>query len=265
MIKLTFISEYFLSIFKFRKMSNKKLKVMYSCTYVTIICLLAFLSIATYHVHASSQQNFGPALSVEQMVNTTNATLPKTDEYINKIIIARLNQKDMNFSFYDAVSLLDKIVKYSDMHDISLESALLIVHVESDFNPNAYNKRGKAYGLCQITNVCLDEYNWMHNTSYTLEDMYNPDLNLDVGFWYYNRIMTHYSDYYGYITTRTEELQLRDAYLCYNVGVTMFNKIGRKGRNALRTGTYPCNMYGAKKGETYLPIGRYKELAKIWS
>ena len=94
--------------------------------------------------------------------------------------------------------------------------------------------------------------------------MMNPELNLEDGFWYYNRILTHYSDYYGYITTTTEETRLRDAYICYNVGVTVFNKIGWNGRHSLRTGTYPSDMYGSKKGDVYEPMNRFNKLAKIW-
>ena len=261
-------------------MSNKKLKALCGCIYGIILCLFVFVFIEM-KTHASTKP-VPTAVQVEtlgsvQVVGNDNVVIINPDlsrygfitrynpEYTTRIVTARMENGDYEFSLMDAFELLDKITLYSARHGISLEEALLIVHVESDFKVTAHNRAGGAYGLCQVTQPCLDEYNWNHKTKYTLSQMFDPDLNLEVGFWYYNRILTHYSDYYGYITMRTNETKLRDAYIAYNVGVTVFNNIGRNGRNALRTGTYPCNMYGSKKGDTYEPVNRFYRLSKVWS
>lgn len=187
------------------------------------------------------------------------------ESYISQIANIRWKLGDTKFTMRDALYLLDKIEYYARKNNLSLTAALTIVNVESDFNKNAYVKSTRAYGLTQSTPVCLNEYNWMNETDYTVDDLFDVDINLEVGFWYYNRILTHYNDYYGYITTSTPEKALRDAYLAYNVGVTMFDKIGQSGRNELRNGVYPCNMYGSQKGEAYEPINRYLKLAMDWS
>ena len=191
---------------------------------------------------------------------------PRLQEpYISQIAEIRWKQGDKNFTMFDALALLDKIDFYAKRNNLSLQNALTIVNVESDFNAMAYHKYSQAYGLTQSTPVCLKEYNEVNNTDYTLDDLFDVDVNLEIGFWYYNRILTHYSDSYGYITTSTPEKALRDAYLAYNIGVTMFNSIGRSGRNDLRNGIYRCNMYGSSKGDVYEPISRYLRLAMDWS
>lgn len=262
-------------------MSNKKLKALCGCIYGIILCLFVFLFIEM-KTHANTKSVPPTVVQTEtlgsvQVVGNDNIVIINPNKifekysfasrynpkYTTRIMTVRMQNGDYEFSLMDAFELLEKITKYSARHRLTLKDALLIVHVESDFKAVAYNDRGKAYGLCQVTQPCLDEYNWNHNTNYTISQMMNPDLNLEVGFWYYNRILTHYSDYYGYITTRTNETQLRDAYIAYNVGVTVFNKIGQTGRNCLRTGTYPCNMYDSKKGDVYEPVNRFKRIIKV--
>lgn len=163
----------------------------------------------------------------------------------------------------EALELTKKIRKAALNNNLKLEEAFCIVHVESDFRSDAFNRGGKAYGLCQVTSPCLDEYNWKHNTNYTLQDMFNVDKNLEVGFWYYNRLIYHYGSAFG-LTTTNEWSLLRDAYIAYNVGITKFSNIGRWGRNELRNGRYPCNMYGSKTGDIYQPYFRFVDKAKIW-
>lgn len=163
-----------------------------------------------------------------------------------------------------AKELSQKIIEAADNNDLDREMGFAIAHIESDFRTNARNRKTNATGLCQLTPNCIDEYNWSHNTKYTMQDALDPDINLEIGFWYYKRILTHYAKSYGYITTTTPEKELRDAYLAYNVGVTLFSKIGKWGRNELRQGRYPCDMYGSKAGDPYSAIDRFYEKIGVW-
>ena len=187
-------------------------------------------------------------------------------EYVSKIIEVRLICGDSNLIVRDTIELQKKICEYSNKYNLTHEEGFIIVHTESDFKINAYNRYGNAVGLCQITEPCVREYNNMHGTEYTLEQMYDVDLNLEVGFWYFNRLLNHYSKYSEYgITTDTRRQALRDCYIAYNIGITKFKEVGRYGRNQLRIGYYPANMYGAKKGDIYQPINRYRNIYNIWS
>lgn len=182
-------------------------------------------------------------------------------EYSSRVLEATtVWSKD--FTLEEAVRLTKKIEKAALNNRLKIEEAFCIVHIESDFRPNAFNDG--AYGLCQITWPCLEEYNANHTVKYSLEDdMFDVDKNLEVGFWYYNRLVHHYGSASG-ITTTNEWSLLRDAYIAYNIGITKFSGIGRWGRNELRKGRYPCDMYGSKEGGRYQPYFRFKEKAIIW-
>lgn len=185
---------------------------------------------------------------------------------ISKIMETRIKNGDFLFSFEDAAYMSKKIYEYSSKYNLSHKEGLIIVNIESDFNKNAYNHNGKAYGLCQITEKCLQEYNEKNGTKYGLNDMYNIDLNLEVGFWYYDRILNHYSKYDNYgIILDTREEALRDAYIAYNIGPTVFKNVEENGRELLRNGVYPKNMYGKKKGDEYKSISRFNYITDKWS
>jgi soluble lytic murein transglycosylase-like protein len=196
---------------------------------------------------------------------------PVWKEYAEKIISTskkEWGENEEKLGFEDAIELIKKIEKAAEKYQMDLKTALALVDVESSFNAKAKNKKGEAYGLCQVTSPCLTQYNWKHGTNYTLEDMYNEDLNLEVGFWYYKiYILSTCNKEYDFITTNDEWKTFRDAYIAYNIGVTTFDRIGKSGRNSLRQGTYPnskhTKKYG-KAGSVYKPVKRCMRKAKEW-
>ena len=151
--------------------------------------------------------------------------------------------------------IAEKIANAAEETNLTYTQGFIICYVESDFAKNAYNQRGKAYGLCQITQPCLSEYNWHNGTNYTLDQIIDPDLNLKIGFWYYHRLLTHYKKYTEYGIH-----DFKDAYIAYNLGVTAFKNVSESGRISLRNGIYPCSIYGAKKGSYYNPSLRYDKI-----
>lgn len=238
---------------------------------VTLIIWLSVVVFALVIVLAIFTISYKP--SYVQVVNT-NYTHPernRVDEIVDPridyypldhlIYKVRREQHDRNFTPQDASIMTQQILQAADNHNLPVSIAFIIVHVESDFKSGVYNATGNAYGLCQVTKPCLDEYNMVNGTHYSLERVrWDDKLNLEVGFWYYNRILNHYNNHYQYITEHNDYTQLRDAYIAYNVGVTTFHKIGRDGRNELRRGVYPCNLYGAKKGSRYVPYFRFDNI-----
>jgi soluble lytic murein transglycosylase-like protein len=56
--------------------------------------------------------------------------------------------------------------------------------IESNDNPKAYNRYSQARGLYQITPICLKEYNNFHDIKYSLEELYNPEINTRIAEWY---------------------------------------------------------------------------------
>lgn len=194
---------------------------------------------------------------------------PWNDDYpercAGRIFGARKSCGDDKFDIDDASYLVGKIMTYADKYGIPYLDAFVIVNVESDFKKTAYNKKGGAYGLCQITAPCLAEYNNINGTDYDIEAVMDIDINLDVGFWYYKRLMEHYSAFPDYgITTTNNRGMLRDCYIAYNIGVTKFRNLGSHGRNSMRNGVYPESMYGNNKGDLYKPIIRFYQIYDYW-
>mgnify|MGYP001613850062 CR=1 FL=1 len=61
----------------------------------------------------------------------------------------------------------------------------IISTIESNNNPKAVSQMG-AVGLTQITYVCLSDYNVYNHTRYTMQDLFNSEINLAIGTWYMN-------------------------------------------------------------------------------
>ena len=65
-------------------------------------------------------------------------------EYVSRIIDVRLICGDNNLIVKDAIELQKKICEYSNKYNLTQEEGFIIVHTESDFKINAYNKYGNA-------------------------------------------------------------------------------------------------------------------------
>lgn len=68
-----------------------------------------------------------------------------------------------------------------------------IIQTESEGNPNAISFLGYDYGigLMQVSKIALLDYNLWNGTSYTQEDLFNPDINVMIGSWIFMH-NTHY-------------------------------------------------------------------------
>lgn len=73
-----------------------------------------------------------------------------------------------------------------------------IIDAESKGNPRAYRKESEARGLMQITPIVLAEWN-QHNPKrkYSIEELFNPKINRELGKWYLERIEDFYLPRYG--------------------------------------------------------------------
>lgn len=60
--------------------------------------------------------------------------------------------------------------------------------IESDGNPRAFNSQTKCYGLYQISEICLLEFNQINGTGYRPVDLFNPNINEMIALWYLERL-----------------------------------------------------------------------------
>jgi soluble lytic murein transglycosylase-like protein len=91
-----------------------------------------------------------------------------------------------------------------------------IIQIESNGNPRAYNKSSGARGLCQITQICLNEWNNYKAGAWGLllpVDLWNPDINLAVATWYINERIPQMLKFYDIKDTIENRLR------AYNSGI----------------------------------------------
>jgi soluble lytic murein transglycosylase-like protein len=89
----------------------------------------------------------------------------------------------------------------------------IIAQIESSNNPLAINRRTQCYGLYQISQVCLTEYNQFHKADYTKIDLLNPDVNFQIAKWYIEKRIPQMLKYYR------KPITVENLILAYNAGI----------------------------------------------
>jgi len=85
-----------------------------------------------------------------------------------------------------------------------------ICNVNSKAKSNA-----NCYGLMQVSKYALNDYNKYNKTNYTMEALYNTNVNIEIGTWYFSQFRTVSKNYI-------------EQYVIYNVGYGEFNKVNKK-------------------------------------
>ena len=89
-----------------------------------------------------------------------------------------------------------------------------IIAIESKGDVKAYNHRSKARGLCQITPICLKEYNAFHKVKYTAGDLFNKEINIYIASWYLEIRIPQMLKYYKKL------ISTRNILISYNAGIS---------------------------------------------
>jgi len=90
----------------------------------------------------------------------------------------------------------------------------VISTIESSNNPYAYNPKTEARGLFQITPICLREWNNFHpNEQYSLDDLFDPQINTKIAKWYLTRRIPQMLRYYK------KPVTIENILICYNAGI----------------------------------------------
>lgn len=91
--------------------------------------------------------------------------------------------------------------------DVPYDVIYAIIEAESSFDPDAVSPTG-ARGLMQINEITLKEINRQLNTNYSLDDLFDPEINVKLG--------THYL---SYLYKRFDNVDTT-VYAAYNAGPT---------------------------------------------
>lgn len=94
-----------------------------------------------------------------------------------------------------------------------------IIQIESSGNPLAYNKRSKARGLCQITPIVLEDYNYYGRVipgyePITASMLFNPEVNKRIASWYLEeripQMLRHFK----------KPVSVENVLIAYNAGIS---------------------------------------------
>ena len=126
------------------------------------------------------------------------------------------------------------IEQYAYENGLRFELLKAVIRKESNFNPRAVNDERKkgdpsddAIGLMQVRQPALTDYNETHGSLHSIDDLYEPQVNIQVGAWYLSRFVKRYGE---------------------TVGVEMFNvgETGYKTKN-VRNAAYVSSIIGYAK------------------
>ena len=94
-----------------------------------------------------------------------------------------------------------------------------IIAIESSGNPGAYNAKSKARGLCQVTEICLKEWNNYHpKEKYLAGDLFRSETNLRIAGWYLETRIPQMLRHYEIAVT------VENVLIAYNAGISYLVK-----------------------------------------
>lgn len=129
-------------------------------------------------------------------------------------------KKETARSAYDVMKWFPLAKKYGDFYNVDSYLVLSIIATESGGNENAQGPTGD-FGLMQITQIALTDFNQTYGTTYKIGDLFIPDTNVHVGTGFFNLI-------YGRAKSKglTGTDALYTAIRAYNVGLSKAGTAG---------------------------------------
>jgi soluble lytic murein transglycosylase len=124
-------------------------------------------------------------------------------------IVATLSYIQRRTTRYDYL-----IAQGAARHKLDFHLVKSLIYEESWFNHQARGKSGEV-GLMQITPAATDDYIRVHKKKIRPLDLYDPELNIEVGSWYLRTSIDRYKDF---------EDPLPYALARYNAGEMRVNK-----------------------------------------
>ena len=102
--------------------------------------------------------------------------------------------KKYNVDYAHVFEISQIVIKYSKKYKISSNHIMALIGVESKFKSNAKSYLGQSYGsgLCQVSDLVRQEYNWKTNSKITHNDLFDIDTNIKIACWYYSRLRDTY-------------------------------------------------------------------------
>lgn len=176
-------------------------------------------------------------LWISLVICLTSCSRNKTIELPNfpeEYIYKKYENKTINLDV--DLNILAECIFINHKYNFKYYEILAVIDAESEFKVKARSKLN-CKGLMQVSQYALKDYNDFHKNK--IYDLYNIENNLEVGFWFLDRIRTKLN---------TDDFH--EIYVAYNVGLSYY----KKHKEELLNGIY--------KGDKYNALNRYLEKEK---
>lgn len=260
---------------------NTTLKAACVVIWSLVTILSVYLSITLTSVDKSVK-------TIETVV-TTEATVEAPAPIIEEVVIPTVVQKSIDICKNDFIAkdIAEAVDAASKKHHIPHFVIYAIISTESskyrteemtpenfmDVNYKAKSKDYDCRGLMQISKYALADYNKCNDTAYTMDDLYDIFINIEIGTWYFSQLR------------RVSSSSWVETYVIYNVGYGSYSKVnhnwffGRDGKwyNGYQQKFFYMNdMYppedswkqgldGKNKLPVYRPKSRFEKCLKLCS
>lgn len=118
----------------------------------------------------------------------------------------------------------------------------VIKQIESSGNADAYNSKGQAYGWFQITPICLADFNRANNEHYKAVELFNPQINSRVAYWYFEERLPALLRHFKQVDSVDNRI------VAYNAGIRAVIRNSRP----LETVKYLEKYHNIEKGMKYV-------------
>jgi len=102
------------------------------------------------------------------------------------------------------------IAKYSSKYNVPYDVVYAVIETESSFRPDAVSS-SDARGLMQITKITLTDINNRLGTNYTMNDLFDSEINVELGTFYLSYLYQRFGNY-------------ETVYAAYNAGPTIVSE-----------------------------------------
>lgn len=193
----------------------KQLKIFCIIVWSLVLLMLSYISFSI--------------TTVQSQTETVSIKMEKVEPQKNEITLISndiISESVKDYKEIVAKDIAEAVMKASKKHDIPAYIIYAIIATESnkyhmnefssdnilDVNRNARSSYN-CIGLMQVSpKWVLPEYNKFYKTNYTEKDLYNININIDIGTWHYKQFRN--------ITKNWVEL-----YVIYNVGYNEYNRV----------------------------------------
>ena len=232
--------------------STKALSVFCIIIWSAVIIMTVFLSLRLHNLN-KKVDTIAPVVEYVPETNMPDELeIPKDPLKMSIDFCKNRFSNEIGNAVYEA-SVKHNIPPYVIFAIIATESGRHRTDNINEINIMNVNPRARSSvdcrGLMQCSKYALADYNRINKTEYTMDDLFDIDINIEIGTWYYSQFTT--------ISDSWTEI-----YVIYNVGYGNFRKINPYwfyGRDGLLYNDYKNSFF--YMNDVYPPNCSYKRLS----